>query len=290
MSRVRVVTDSAAAFQDEGFAEANDVTVVPLDVHLGNQVFRDGIDIDAAGLFNRMKGGAEPPRVVAPPVSMFETLYEELSQETDQIIVVTHSQHLTPTYDNAQTARGALLGRCEIVVVDSRSAAASQGFLVEAATQAAAEGQSLEDVVRVARGAVHRIYAVFYVDTLDTIQREGLIGETQALLGAMLDIKPLLTIEDGLLITMEKARTHAQAIDKMIEFVTEFTDIERLCILQNTLRTTELTRMVQDRLALEFSWLQTPVMLYGPLMASRLGPDAMGLAILEGASGDLSLF
>ena len=74
----------------------------------------------------------------------------------------------------------------------------------------------------------------------------------------------------------------SHAIDKMVEFVTEFTEIERLCILQHTTRTTDHTRMLQDLLALEFARLQSPVLLYDPLTASWLGPDAMGMVILEG--------
>jgi fatty acid-binding protein DegV len=108
-----------------------------------------------------------------------------------------------------------------------------------------------------------------------------LIGETQAILGGMLNIKPILTIEDGSLIVMEKVRTHSQAIDKMVEFVTEFTKVERLGILQNVLRVTDRTRMLQERLALTFARSDYPLMLYDPLLAKLLGPDGMGMVVLE---------
>ena len=144
---------------------------------------------------------------------------------------------------------------------------------------------TLDEVVRTARGVIPRLYSVYYVDDLSYIQRAGLIGETQAILGTMLEIKPLLTIEEGSLITMEKVRTHSQAIDRMVEFVTEFTHIERLSILQNTLRTTDRTRMLQDRLALELSQVNYPIVLYEPLITTLIGPDAMGMAVLEG-TGD----
>jgi fatty acid-binding protein DegV len=98
----------------------------------------------------------------------------------------------------------------------------------------------------------------------------------------MLTIKPLLTIEDGNMIVMEKVRTHSQAIDKMVEFVAEFTHIERLGIVQNTTRTTDYTRMLQDRLALAFSRLQYPIVLYEPLIANIIGPEGMGMIVLEG--------
>ncbi len=288
MARVRVVTDSTAAFEDPRFPQTYGVAVVPLSVHLGSHVLRDGIDIDAEEMLQRLPHLTVPPTLIAPPVSAFEAVYHELGRATDQICVVVHSQHFTDTYANAQTARSALLGRCEIMVIDSRTTSAGLGYLVEATVQAAEAGLPLDDVVRVARGIIPRLYSVFYVSTLDYIQQAGLIGEAQSTLGRMLGIKPLLTIEDGRLITMEKARTHAQAIDKIMEFVTEFTHIDRLCILQNTLRVTEQTQMLRERLALEFtSHVQAPVTLYGPLLASRIGPDAMGLVIMEGDTAAL---
>ncbi|NLH06865.1 MAG: DegV family protein [Chloroflexi bacterium] len=282
MARVRIVTDSAARFEDPRFVKDYNVTVVPLNVHFGREVLKDGVDIDAEGMLRRMDRTDVVPRVTAPPVSAFEEVYQDLCRFTDQIVVITHSDKFTDTYANAQTARSSLLGRCEIVVIDSQTSSAGRGYLVEEAAHVASLDKPIDDVIRAARGTIVRLYSVFYVNTLDYVLRAGLIGETQAALGTMLEIKPILTIEDGGLITMEKARTHAQAIDKMIEFVTEFTSIERLCILQNTPRITDRTRMLQDRLALEFSRLQTPVIVYGPLTASQLGPEAMGLAILEG--------
>jgi DegV family protein with EDD domain len=160
------------------------------------------------------------------------------------------------------------------------------GILAEAAARAAAEGARLEEVVRVARGVIPRLYSVYYVETLDYIRRAGLIGEAQAVLGTMLNIMPFLTIEAGMLIPMEKVRSHSQAVDKLVEFVTEFITIEKLIIMQNTLRVTDQTRLLQDRLMLDFPDLGYPVMLYEPLLSSWIGPDGMGVVVLEGEDDD----
>ncbi len=281
-----MITDSTATFEDDHFVDDYQVTVVPLMIHFGDQVYRDGLDITAEQVFQRLRRANSAPRLTAPSVKQFEEIYQRLSKTTDQICVVLHSQHFTEAYANAQSARAGLLGRCEIAVIDSRTTSAGLGYLVEIVAQAADAGESLDDIVHIARSVVPRLYSVMYVDRLDYIQQAGLIGTTQAILGDMLQIKPLLTIEDGKLMSMEKARTHAQAIDKMTEFVMEFTHIERLCILQSTLRVTDRTRMLQDRLALEFSRLQTPLMLYSPLIAAKVGPDAIGMDILEGVEED----
>nr|MBN1229778.1 DegV family protein [Anaerolineae bacterium] len=286
MSIVRIITDSTAQFEDPGFQEKHHVVVIPLTYKLDGMTYRDGIDLLDSEFLKRLQYVPTAPVLTAPSAEQFEEAYRELAKSTDQICVLVHSQHFTDTYANAVKARSRFLGRCEIMVIDSRTTSAGLGYLVEAAIAAASAQNSLDDVVRVVRGVIPRLYSVMYVNSLDYIRQAGLIGETQALLGAMLDIKPILTIEDGRLITMEKARTHSQAIDKMIEFVAEFTQVERLCVIQNTLRTTEQTRMLQDRLALEFPRLESPIMLYEPLTAAYIGPDGMGLYILEGSGGE----
>ncbi len=285
MPKVRIVTDSAARFEDSHVVEDYDIVVVPLSVHLGDQIYTDGVDISPEEVLQRLRHGHARLSVSPPPISAFEQAFSELNKTTDQICAVLHSQHLTETVARAQAARMSLLGRCEIAVIDSLTTSAGLGYLVETVAQAAERGARLDDLVRTARGVITRLYSVYYVDSLDTIQRAGLIGETQAILGAMLEIKPILTIEDGRLITMEKARTHSQAIDKLIEFVAEFTHLERLCIVQSTPRITDRTRVLQDRLALEFARLQAPVIVYEPLIASLIGPDGMGIVVLEG-TGD----
>jgi DegV family protein with EDD domain len=287
MSKIRIVTDSTACFEDASFAEDYNITVIPLNVHFGDQVYRDGIDLSPEEMFQRMRHAKVPARMSAPPLSAFETVYKDLCKQTDQIVVAVHSQQFTETFARAQAARMGLLGRCDITVIDSQTTSVSLGYLVQEIVNSAQQGAELEEIVRIARGVIPRLYSIYYVDSLDTIQRAGLIGRTQAILGAMLEIKPILTIEDGKLITMEKARTHSQAIEKMIEFIAEFTNLERLSILQNTTRITDKTRMLQDRLALEFSRVQPPVLLYEPLMATLIGPDAMGMAVLEGDGKDL---
>ncbi len=155
--------------------------------------------------------------------------------------------------------------------------------MVRAVAQAAKDAENLERVVRAARSIIPRVYSVYYVESLDNLQRVGLLGKAQSILGTMLNVMPFLTIEDGELIPMEKVRSHTQAIDKLLEFVAEFNIIEKLIIVQHTLRTTRQTRILKDRLSLEFPDIAYPIMLYGPLLGSYMGPDGMGRS--RGRSG-----
>lgn len=282
MGRVRIVTDSAAQFLNDRLIRAHQIEIVPLYIHFGSKTLRDNVDISSEEMFYQMRRTSVIPTATGASTEDFAEVYDALSKETNQICVVTHSQHLTETHANAQSARVGYLGRCDIVVVDSQTTGVGQGMLVEATAEAAWSGASLEEIMRLTRHVVPRLYSVYGVDTLDYIQQTGLIGDSQAILGTMLGIKPLLTIEDGRLIAMEKARTRAKAVEKLAEFVIEFTQIEQLAILQNTGRLTEQTCALQDRLAAEFPDLETPVALYDRLLSTLIGPDAIGVVVYEG--------
>lgn len=283
MGRIRIVTDSSAQFLNPGLVKHFDITVVPLKIRFGDQIYREGIDLDAEGFFRRvLTEGMAMPTLEAPSVAEFVEVFSRLNHETDRVLALLMAHGLSNTWANAHAATELLLGRCEIVVIDSMTTSVGLGFLVETAARAAATTDSLENVVRIVRGAIPRLYAVFYVETLDYLLRANLIGEAQAILGKILGIKPFLTLEDGEAVPMEKVRTRPQAVDKLIEFVTEFSSIEELVILQNTPHITEQTRMIQDRLALEFEGRDFPVMMYGPALGTHLGPDGVGIMVYEG--------
>jgi len=279
--KVRIVTDSSAHFLDPDSVRRFGIEVVPLTLRLGGQALREGVDLDAEGFFQLMERHDEPVTLEAPSVEAFAGVYQRLSAETDQILSLHLSREISPTWDRARAASRTLLGRCEIVPLDSLTISAGLALLVETAAEVAARGAPLGEVVRVVRAALPRVYTVLYVETLDTLRHNGVLSEAQSVLGAMLDIKPFLTVEGGELIAMEKARTELGAIDKLVEFVTEFGELERLIVLQNTPYPTERTRLLQERLAAELAGRDFPVMMYGPSLAALVGADALGVVVYE---------
>lgn len=281
MRKIRVVVDSATDFHNPALIERHRITIVPGTVIIGDDVYIDRQQMDAESFFKRIGVEDVQPRVQAPSVEQFTQAYTRLAQETDQIISLHTSSALSDAYQNALAASRNLLGRCDIAVVDSQTSSAGLALLAELAAKAAEHSLDLDQVVRDVRGAISRVYTIFYVDTLDYIQRQALLGEAQAILGTMLNIKPFLTIEEGHLVAMEKVRNRNQAVDKLVEFVLEFGEIDQLVILQNSPFTTEAVRMLQERLQAEFGRRNFPAILYGPTLGCWLGPDATGIAVLE---------
>jgi len=281
MGRVKIVTDSTA-YLEASVVRRLGITVVPLTVRLGDETFREGVDITAEEFFQKLDRRSAMPVAFAPSVKDFLAVYTKLSKTTDQIMSIHISSKLSETCDRATAASQAFLGRCEITIVDSLTTSLGLGILATAAAQAAAQGQFLEEVEFLIRGMIPRIYIVFLAETLEYLERKGRIGQAQALLGTMLKIKPFLAIEDGEIIPLEKVRDREGAVDKLFEFVGEFSQIEQMAIMQSTPEPIEETKMLIERLEVIFPKTKPPILLYGPVLACHIGPNGLGVIVYEG--------
>lgn len=289
MSRVYIVTDSAATIEP-AVAEQFDITIVPLTVRIDDQDFQDGADLDHEELLLRMAHDRIRPSIVGPTAEQFRRVYSRLTRRTDQIISLHSSANLSLVCREAQKAANEFLGRCDIVIMDSETLSLGLGILVQEAARLAKESIPLSRIMRQIRGIIRRIYIVLITNTLDYLEHSQLISPTQAILGTMLGIKPFMALEEGEIMPMEKVRSHDRAIDKLAEFANEFSNIEQIAILQSTLYPTAETKMLQERLELIAPGHEFPILLYGPLLASYIGPDGMGLMVYEGTGDeDLSL-
>jgi DegV family protein with EDD domain len=255
---------------------------MPLNISFGRKVFRDGRELTAEQLFEQVSVVGTVPTAEAPSAADFAKTYEQICRTNDTILSIHISSKLSRTVHNARAGTEEVLGRCKIDVIDSLSTSIGLGLLVEAAALAAERGASQDDIVRIVRGMIPRLYAVYFIETMEYLAKAQRIGRAQAVLGSMLGIKPFLTLEDGDIVPMEKVRTRQQAVEKLVEFVVEFANIEHLAILQNGNAHGEDTRLLLERLALEFPGRSWPVLAYGPSLATFLGPNAMGVVVYEG--------
>jgi DegV family protein with EDD domain len=280
--KVAIITDSTAYFEP-GEAERLGIHVVPLTIQLGHERFLEGINIESDELFRRLTYGAPYPASIPPDPAVFEQLYSKLHrQQTDQMLSIHISSHLSQTLHQAGLGAETLMGRCTIELVDSMTTSVGLGILVKAAAKAANDGASLDDIVRLVRGMIPHIYLVFYVETMDYLERSGRIGKAQAILGSMLNIKPILFMEDGDIIPLEKVRTTEKAIEKLFEFVAEFDNLEQTAIIQPNKQPNKEAATLRERLEQSFPNLRFPIIQYGPDLATRVGPNAMGIVVYEG--------
>jgi DegV family protein with EDD domain len=273
---VQIVTDSCAHVLTPHFWEQQSITVVPNRITIAGKAYRELLDLTAEDALRLLATEPFAPIVTPPSTADYLDTYTRLSRSCDAIISIHASRE-------AMTAARQLAGHCQIAVIDSRSLDAGQGMLVKAATRAIRADGTFDEMVKTVRGAVERLYAVYYVESVGYLQQNKLLSGSHTILGAMLGIKPLLGLEDGRPGTIEKVKTRGQAIDRLVEFIAEFADFEEILILQNRPHLTEITRAVQDRLASDFPDQHFPYGVYGASMAALIGTEASGVVILEKA-------
>ena len=281
MAVVRVVTDSAAYIPEEKIEQLG-IRVLPHAVYWDHVSFRDGIELSREDFFARLHAEGASLRIMPPSVTDFRRAYAELSQETDSILSIHVSARLSEASRIASQATESFLGRCQTVIVDSLTSSLGLGILATAAAEAGADGQSLDDVVHLMRAMIPRVYGVLFTEDLEYLERAGRIGRAQSLLGSMLGIKPFLIIEEGEIIPMEKVTTRERVIDKLVEFVAEFSAVEQLGVVQSGGETMEEIQSLLERLHLLFPDKEIPVVLYDPVLAYHIGPNNIGVIIYEG--------
>jgi len=265
---VRIVTDSTAHISPDLYQELR-ITVVPFHVQIGDRTYLDGVNLDEKEFYSLVCQQG------------LEARTQGLSQDSGQVISLHLSDVLSRTIDNARQAAAMLLGRCRITVIDSQSISLGLGILVEAAARAAAEGRSLDNIVRLVRKLIHEIYILFFSENLDYLERSGRIGRAHALLGGMLGIKPFLILEEGEILPLEKVRTRDEAIAKLIEFISEFDTIRRMAIVRGPYSRAEEIQTLVERVQVIFPGLQAPVIGYGPVLTAHIGLDTLGVVVHE---------
>jgi DegV family protein with EDD domain len=281
MTKYHIVTDSGARFSNSRILQQYPVTVVPYSLDIGGNLYREEEDMSSEEIIRFVKSQSKPPKLVPPDVEEYAKLYAQLSRRYDGVISIHTSRELTKSWDNARRASQQVKDSVEIAVVDSQSICAGQGMLVRVAGQAALDQVPFEDAVNKVRSAVDRLYSVYFVETLDFLQGNEILSPSRAILGALLNVKPFLSMEEGKPVVTEKVRTRSQAIDRMVEFLIEFDDLDDAMIVQNRMHITEQARTLQDRLSSEFPGRHFPYTMYGAALGVLLGGDATGVAVLE---------
>jgi len=283
MPRIHIVTDSGARFSNPRLVRHFPVTILPNVIEIAGKRYLEGVDIEPAEAFQLISIQGSPPLVEPPSEYDYAELYTRLSHFCDAIISVHPSRELSDSWRNGRLAAQQVSGGCEIAVVDSQSLCAGQGMLIRVAARAANEEDTAEAVIQTVRQAVNRIYSVYCVDNVDFLRANGFMKPSHAVLSTHLGIKPFVSLEDGKFIVIEKVRSRGEVIERLVEFLVEFTELEDAVVLQDQTHITEETRLMQDRLAVEFPGQHFPFTMYSATMASYLGTQATGVAVLERA-------
>ena len=279
---VKVITDSTADLPP-ALAEELGITVVPLNVHFGTEVYRDGVEITADEFYRRLVTASRLPTTSQPTPGDFLSAYDEMGQTTDEILSVHISAKLSGTMNSATQAREEYGGESRIEIIDSLQGSMGLGMLAIAAAEAARRGGSLDDVVTETRAAIPKVGFMGLVDTLEYLEKGGRIGKAQAFVGSLLRIKPLLTIRDGEAHPLERARTRAKGVDRMCELVQAEMPLKDLAVVYTT--TPDEARALAQRLQSFLPQGEVILSQVGPVVGTYLGPGVLGVAFRKQSEG-----
>ncbi len=274
MAVLAIVTDSTADLPPER-AQALGITVVPLIVQIDGASYEDGTELPPAAYYEKLALAKAIPTTSQPSVGRFKATYEGL--EADDILSVHISASLSGTVNSATAAAAQLPGK-RIRVVDSRTVSLALGFLVQMAAEAARAGASLDETARVVEenGARTGFYAV--LDTLQHAQRSGRISFAQALLGSMLQIKPIITIRDGVVAQVGRPRTMRRAAADLVELTTSDAPLRHLAVMHadNELLAANLAERLQPLAPGRIDVVET-----GAVIGTHCGPGAIATCYVK---------
>jgi DegV family protein with EDD domain len=275
---VKIVTDTLSDITGD-LAKEWGITIVPLYVRFGKQIFRDRVEITSEEFYRRLVNENALPSTTQPTPNDFAEVYQKLAQETDEILVIIVSSKLSGTFQSATQAKDYVKGKCRIEIVDSLTVAMAEGLIVISAARAAKEGANLAEVAEMARKAVPRSHLIAYFDTLKYLAKGGRIGKAQGLLGSVLSIKPILTVKDGEMAPLTRVRSLSAGLDYLYNTTAGFKNIEGLAVEHAT------TPKDADALVARLGSLFPKERIYrsviSPVIGTYAGPNALALTILE---------
>ena len=274
--KVIVATDSSANLP-HSLIKQYGIEVIPLWIHLGNQAFRDGIDIQPAEFFRRLRERIHQVRTSQPSLGEFLEFYRRLKEKAQAIVSV----HLTGRYSGVVSvaeAAAAELAPFPVEVVDTGTISMAQGFVALAAARLAAAGASFREVVERARSLVHKIDLIAVVDSLEYAVRGGRLAWAARLVDNVLRVKPMVRVRANDVSIIGQARTRAKAVRRLISEVAQRVGSAPLHIAILYSGSLEEAQRVREEIASRFRCVEIYLLPVAPVLGVHAGPGALGLA------------
>ncbi|WP_062048627.1 DegV family protein [Bacillus sp. JCM 19034] len=281
---IKVVTDSTADIPKE-LAEELGITVVPLNVIFSDdETYEDGVTLSADQFYKFVKARNVIPSTSQPTPYQFEELYRSLLEDDTTIISIHLSSKLSGTYQAATIAKQAL-GNESIHVIDSKRASYAIGIIVVEIAKYAKSGKSIEECLKRLEEMLDDTTVYFMVDTLDFLQKNGRIGKASALLGSMLKIKPILSLnEQGEVYSFEKARGQKKATNRILELFEEQFGKEPIHIgishAINQAFAEEVLSLCRERFTIQSEVITS----IGAVIGAHVGPGTIAISITRATS------
>jgi DegV family protein with EDD domain len=283
MAKIAIVTDSTAYIPNE-YLQKYHVTVVPQVVIWGEETFEDGVSIQPAEFYTRLKTTKVMPTTSQASVINMHKAFSKLLDEGYEVLGMFLSTKLSGTMQSASQGRDELKsGKEKVEIFDSYTTAMALGFQVLSVARAAAEGASMADCKALAERARECTGVYFVVDTLEFLHRGGRIGGAQRFLGTALNLKPILAVKDGRVEAIERVRTKSKAMERVVEIVAEQCSGKspiRLATLHANAE--EDAKTILAKASAQLTATESLLTAVSPAVGTHAGPGTVGLAYMAG--------
>lgn len=283
MGKIAIGSDSTCSLPQE-LVDQYQIRVVPQLIHFEDESYRDGVDITADEVYERLRRAKKLPTTAVAGPGVFLDAYRELSQSAEGIVFVTISslvsaalfQSVTLAKEMAKEA----LPNMAIEVIDSRTAAGALGFIVLAAARAASQGASMAEVVAAAKSMIPKVNLIAILDTLSYLARGGRIGTASAWVGSLLSIKPILEIPitSGFTEALERVRTKPRAVKRLLEIVEQRVGQAPLHAIVHHAGAPDEGEALKAQVAVKFNCAELYLTPFTPVMGAHVGPGLVGIS------------
>ncbi|HEV2034383.1 MAG TPA: DegV family protein [Candidatus Dormibacteraeota bacterium] len=271
--RFAVVTDSTADLPDE-WRDRYDIHVVPLKVLFGSETFRDRIDLTDDEFFRRLATATKLPTTSAPSPGEFAEVFTRLAKDHEGCISIHIGAQLSATAEAARVGAQSVDG-FKVNVIDSQTVTMPLAFLC----RVAAECATLEEATSAVEQRVPKCRVLALLDTLKYIEMGGRVSRAQAMIGTMLDLKPLLLVADREIKSVDRVRTRSRAIPRMVEFFKTDMPVEHVAVVHA--QAPDEAETIAEDLRKALPGQEIPVGPIGCVLATHTGPKALGLVYIK---------
>tara|TARA_B100000686_G_scaffold351310_1_gene449700 strand:+ start:35966 stop:36814 length:849 start_codon:yes stop_codon:yes gene_type:complete len=274
---IKIITDSTSDLPKE-IAEELGIIVIPLNVHFGDEVYKDGVDIFPDEFYPRLEKSAELPKTSQPSIGDFINIYKPILDNGDQIISIHVSSKLSGTFNSASQAKSQLDENNSISIIDTKSVSMGVGLIsIYAAKLIKSENLSLEEATKKITDIIDKTETIALVETLEFLQKGGRISKAKELIGNLLKVRPILKSEDGIIVQIGRERSRNKGISFLEQSAKTSSPLQYISIMYST--TPDEAQNLADKLRSENI---TPIIArLGPVIGTYAGPQALAIALIS---------
>ncbi len=276
--KIAVVTDSTA-YIPKDLVKQYDIHIIPLSVIFGDETYREDIDITTEAFYKKLSETKTLPTTSQPPIGSFIELFEKLERDGYDAVVSIHlSRKFSGTYEVAKSA-GNMMEKIQVYPYDTELSTMPQGFFAIRASELAREGKDIEAILNELDRMKENTRSYFMVDDLSHLQRGGRLTGAQAILGSLLNIKPILHIVDGYIVPFEKVRTRKRALGRIMKMLEEDVQTKRVRRVVFIHANDEASALrLREDFSKKYPEVETIISHFGPVIGTHLGEGSLGVS------------